>query len=59
MRRSRINVFLERDHAARLDELATMKRMSKSAMIAAALAAYLSIPLRSGAFGAAERGGKN
>jgi hypothetical protein len=40
--RARLNVFLEHDHAARVDELATMKRMSKSAVIAAALAAYLS-----------------
>ena len=42
MSRSRLNVFLERDHAARLDELATMKRMSKSGIVAAALASYLS-----------------
>jgi predicted transcriptional regulator len=40
--RARLNVFLERDHAIRLDELATMKRMSKSGIVAAALASYLS-----------------
>jgi hypothetical protein len=40
--RSRLNVFLEPDHAKRLDELATMKRMSKSGIVAAALASYLS-----------------
>jgi hypothetical protein len=40
--RVRLNVFLERDHANRLDELATMKRMSKSGIVAAALASYLS-----------------
>jgi hypothetical protein len=42
MSRHRLNVFLERDHAARLDELAVMKRMSKSSVVAAALAAFLS-----------------
>lgn len=42
MSRSRLNVFLEPDHASRLDELATMKRMSKSGIVAAALASYLS-----------------
>lgn len=40
--RSRLNVFLERDHARRLDELATMKGLSKSSIVAAALATYLS-----------------
>jgi hypothetical protein len=40
--RTRLNVFLEPDHANRLDELATMKRMSKSGIVAAALASYLS-----------------
>jgi hypothetical protein len=39
---ARINVFVEPDHAKRLGELATMKRMSKSAIVAAALASYLS-----------------
>jgi hypothetical protein len=42
MSRARVNVFVETDHAKRLDELATMKRMSKSAIVAAALASYLS-----------------
>ena len=42
MSRTRLNVFLEPDHANRLDELATMKRMSKSGIVAAALASYLS-----------------
>ena len=42
MSRLRLNIFLERDHAKRLDELATMKRVSKSGVIATALAAYLS-----------------
>jgi hypothetical protein len=40
--RARINVFVESDHGKRLNELATMKRMSKSAIVAAALASYLS-----------------
>ena len=42
MSRTRLNVFLEPDHAGRLDELATMKRVSKSGIVAAALASYLS-----------------
>lgn len=42
MSRSRLNVFLERDHAKRLDELACMKRVPKSGIVAAALASYLS-----------------
>lgn len=42
MSRARINVFVEPDHAKRLDELATMKRMSRSSIVAAALASYLS-----------------
>jgi predicted transcriptional regulator len=40
--RTRLNVFLEREHAKRLDELATLKRISKSGIVAAALASYLS-----------------
>lgn len=42
MSRARLNIFLEREHAKCLDELATMKRMSKSGIVAAALASYLS-----------------
>ena len=42
MSRTRLNVFLERDHAKRLDELACMKRVPKSGIVAAALASYLS-----------------
>ena len=40
--RSRLNIFLEPDHARRLEQLAAMKGVSKSAIIAAALASYLS-----------------
>jgi hypothetical protein len=40
--RARLNVFLEREHAKLLEELATMKRTSKSGIVAAALASYLS-----------------
>lgn len=40
--RSRLNIFLEHEHARRLDQLATMKGVSKSAIVAAALASYLS-----------------
>ncbi len=42
MSRTRLNVFLEREHARRLEELATLKNVSKSGIVAAALAAYLS-----------------
>lgn len=42
MSRVRLNVFLEREHAKRLDELACMKRVPKSGIVAAALASYLS-----------------
>lgn len=42
MSRTRLNIFLEPDHARRLDELATMKGLSKSSTIAAALASFLS-----------------
>lgn len=42
MNRTRLNIFLEREHALRLGELATMKRLSKSSLVAAALATYLS-----------------
>ena len=41
-RRHRLNIFLERDHARRLDELAAMKGLSKSSIIAAALSSFLS-----------------
>jgi hypothetical protein len=42
MSRVRLNVFLEREHAKRLNELACMKRVTKSGIVAAALASYLS-----------------
>ncbi|MDB5971172.1 MAG: CopG family transcriptional regulator [Hydrocarboniphaga sp.] len=42
MSRARLNIFLEHEHARRLDELATMKGLSKSSIIAAALASFLS-----------------
>jgi predicted transcriptional regulator len=40
--RTRLNVFIERDHARRLDELAVLRGLSKSAIVAAALAEFLS-----------------
>jgi len=40
--RARLNIFLEPDHARRLAQLAGMKGVSKSAIIAAALSSYLS-----------------
>ena len=42
MTRARLNIFLEPDHARRLAQLAGMKGVSKSAIIAAALSSYLS-----------------
>lgn len=42
MSRTRLNLFIEHEHAKRLDELATMKGLSKSSIIAAALASFLS-----------------
>ena len=42
MNRVRLNVLLEREHAKRLSELACMKRVPKSGIVAAALASYLS-----------------
>jgi predicted transcriptional regulator len=42
MTRTRLNVYLERDHSKRVDELAAMKRLSRSSIVAAALASFLS-----------------
>jgi hypothetical protein len=42
MNKTRLNVYIERDHGKRLDELATMKNLSRSSVVAAALAAFLS-----------------
>jgi hypothetical protein len=40
--RGRLNVFLEREHAKRLAELAAVRGLSKSAIVAAAIASFLS-----------------
>jgi hypothetical protein len=40
--RARLNIFLELDHARQIEELATLKGISKSGIIAAAVTAYLS-----------------
>ena len=40
--RARLNIFIEPDHAKRLEQLAAHKGVSKSAVIAAALASFLS-----------------
>jgi len=40
--RTRLNIFLEREHATRLHELAVMKGLSKSSIVAAALVSFLS-----------------
>jgi predicted transcriptional regulator len=40
--RARLNVFLEREHAKRLAELAAVKGLPKSAIVAAAISAFLS-----------------
>lgn len=42
MSRARLNVFLEREHRRRLDEVAATRNVSKSSLIGAALAAFLS-----------------
>ncbi len=42
MSRTRLNLFIEPDHAKRLEQLAAHKGVSKSAVIAAALASFLS-----------------
>jgi len=40
--RHRLNLFIQRDHAKRLDELSAKKGVSKSSIVAAALASWLS-----------------
>jgi hypothetical protein len=40
--RARLNVFLQPEHSKRLDELAVMKGLSKSSIVAAALLSFLS-----------------
>jgi hypothetical protein len=40
--RTRLNVFVEREHARRLTEHASLKGISKSSIVAAALASFLS-----------------
>lgn len=42
MSRTRLNIFIEPDHAKRLQQLAAHKGVSKSAVIAAALSSFLS-----------------
>ncbi len=42
MSRARLNLFIEPEHAKRLEQLATLKGLSKSSIIAAALASFLS-----------------
>jgi len=42
MTRARLNIFIEPEHAKRLDQVAAHKGVSKSAVIAAALASFLS-----------------
>jgi hypothetical protein len=42
MSRSRLNLFIEPEHARRLTQVAAMKGVSKSSIIAAALASWLS-----------------
>ncbi|WP_313666158.1 CopG family transcriptional regulator [Stutzerimonas kunmingensis] len=42
MTRARLNLFIEPDHAKRLNELAIKKGVSKSSLVAAALASWLS-----------------
>lgn len=42
MTQARMNLFIQLDHARRLDELAAKKGVSKSSIVAAALASWLS-----------------
>lgn len=42
MSRSRLNIFIEPEHAKRLNQLAVHKGVSKSAIVAAALSTFLS-----------------
>jgi hypothetical protein len=42
VRATRLNIYVERDHARRLAELAVTRGISKSSIIAAALASFLS-----------------
>jgi hypothetical protein len=42
MTRARLNIFIEPGHAKRLDQVAAHKGVSKSAVVAAALASFLS-----------------
>jgi hypothetical protein len=42
MSQYRLNLFISREHAKRLDELASKKGVSKSSIVAAALASWLS-----------------
>lgn len=42
MSRARLNIFIESEHARRLDRLAVHKGVSKSAVVAAALSSFLS-----------------
>jgi len=41
MTRARLNIFIEPDHAKRLDDFSALRGVSKSAVIAAALASFL------------------
>lgn len=43
MTRARLNIFLEPEHAKRLEDLAVHKGVSKSSVIAAALSSFLSV----------------
>jgi hypothetical protein len=42
MTRARLNIFIERDHARRLEDLSAHRGVSKSSVIAAALSSFLS-----------------
>lgn len=42
MTQHRLNLFIQPEHAKRLDELAAKKGVSKSSIVAAALASWLS-----------------
>lgn len=55
MTRVRHNIFLEREHSKSLKKLAVMTRLSKSAIVAAALSAYLGLDGADGHSGTGKR----
>ena len=57
MSQHRLNLFIQPEHAKRLDELAAKKGVSKSSIVAAALASWLSPDAAEGLAASADDGG--